>query len=68
VGLNNNEYVVAEKIFHHLIFDLGYDMGIVESIFLSDKIVLGPQINGKITIKLDELNKLLSQHNEKEKN
>ena len=66
--LNNNEYVVAEKIFRHLIFDLGYDMGIVESIFLSDKIVLGPQINGKITIKLDELNKLLSQHNEKEKN
>jgi hypothetical protein len=68
VRLNNNEYVVAEKIFRHLIFDLGYDMGIVESIFLSDKIVLGPQINGKITIKLDELNKLLSQHNEKEKN
>ena len=68
MGLNNNEYVVAEKIFHHLIFDLGYDMRIVESIFLSDKIILGPQINGKITIKLDELNKLLSQHNEKEKN
>lgn len=68
MGLNNNEYVVAEKIFRHLIFDLGYDMGIVEAIFLSDKIVLGPQINGKITIKLDELNKLLSQHNEKEKN
>jgi hypothetical protein len=66
--MDQKEYVIAEKIFHHLVVDLGYDMGIVESIFLSDKIILGPQINGKITIKLDELNKLLSKHNEKEKN
>lgn len=47
------EYVKAADFFHYLVFELDFDNKIIDDIFLSDDIILGPEIDGKITINVE---------------
>ena len=47
------EYVKAADFFHYLVFELDFDNKIIDDIFLSDDIILGPEIDGKVTINVE---------------
>jgi len=58
------EYVIAFDIFKYLVVDLGLDDLIMEEILLSNELRLGPEINGKITINVEDFIKLINKYYE----
>ena len=56
------EYVIAFDIFKYLVVDLGLNDLIMEEILLSNELRLGPEINGKITINVEDFIKLINQY------
>lgn len=56
------EYVIAFDIFKYLVVDLGLGDLIVEEILLSNELRLGPEINGKITINVEDFIKLINKY------
>ena len=53
------EYVIAFDIFKYLVVDLGLNDLVMEEILLSNELRLGPEINGKITINVEDFIKLI---------
>ena len=56
------EYVIAFDIFKYLVVDLGLNDLVMEEILLSNELRLGPEINGKITINVEDFIKLINQY------
>jgi hypothetical protein len=58
------EYVIAFDIFKYLVVDLGLNDLVMEEILLSNELRLGPEINGKITINVEDFIKLINKYYE----
>jgi hypothetical protein len=58
------EYVIAFDIFKYLVVDLGLNDLVMEEILLSNELRLGPEINGKITINVEDFIKLINEYYE----
>lgn len=56
------EYVIAFDIFKYLVVDLGLNDLVMEEILLSNELRLGPEINGKITINVEDFIKLINKY------
>jgi len=56
------KYIEVQDVFRILILILKIDDEIIEKILLSNELLLGPEINGKITMNVDSFLKLFNKH------
>ena len=56
------KYIEVQDVFRILILILNIDDEIIEKILLSNELLLGPEINGKITMNVDSFLKLFNKH------
>jgi hypothetical protein len=56
------KYIEVQDAFRILILILNIDDEIIEKILLSNELLLGPEINGKITMNVDSFLKLFNKH------
>lgn len=55
-------YIEVQDAFRILILILNIDDEIIEKILLSNELLLGPEINGKITMNVDSFLKLFNKY------
>jgi len=56
------KYIEVQDVFRILILILKIDDEIIEKILLSNELLLGPEINGKITMNVDSFLKLFNKY------